>query len=114
MSTLRTKSEIVTHRLCGLKHLDKALTKVSKKELVDLALQMYRDAWLIRPNDPWSRFGWAIAHAIAEINDNWTTFCSANLDEMFDDVMIQYISNKIQAPLPNTDNRKRRLEPRAT
>jgi hypothetical protein len=102
-----TREEIIRDRRCGLKYFDKALTKVSIQRLIDDSIACFQDNPNICPDSPWSRMGWSVANVIMEIIDNDVP-PTANLDEMFTDDWMTYISQRIHAPLPDTNAIKRK------
>lgn len=104
-----TKQEIIEKRLCGLKHFDKAVSKISIEKLVDYSISCFNDNRGVSP-DPWILINWAVVNVIREIIDDWNACISANLDEMFNADWISYIAKRIHAPLPDTSARKRKKD----
>lgn len=108
MSKRYTREQIIKERLCGLKHFDAAVAKVGKKAVIDETINVFHTLGKSLPGDRWMVLGWANTNAIMDILNKNSLVIGANLDEMYDESEMLYLSAVAGIALPDTDARKRK------
>jgi hypothetical protein len=81
----KTKQDVISNRLFGLKHFDSACEIVSKKEIIQRAIETARDPryeGIWGKSNEWSQFDWAFGNTWRQIiSPNADLSTSFNLDE---------------------------------
>ncbi len=109
---LKTKQQVITKRLCGLKSFDKALKYATIEQIIEKAIEIH----IKMPNmdgGGWDGISWAFGNAWREIlcageKRDRDISSTANLDEMLSDEQISYISQKTGIALPYIPSRERK------